>query len=71
MVDFWRMIWEKGVCSVVMMDDDRLQDESCARYWPDVHDRQPIPTNSLKAANAAAGDHTTSQVSVFVCIVLN
>ena len=46
---------------VVMMDDDRLHDDSCARYWPDVHDRQPIPTNSLRNIGAT-GDNTTSQV---------
>lgn len=33
-VDFWRMVYEQNVSTIIMMDDKQLFEESCALYWP-------------------------------------
>ncbi|XP_067943347.1 receptor-type tyrosine-protein phosphatase mu-like [Watersipora subatra] len=35
-VDFWRMVYEQGVSTIVMMDGIDLQEDTCAEYWPDL-----------------------------------
>ena len=33
-VDFWRLVWDYGVYSIVMVDDIGEHDDSCQIYWP-------------------------------------
>ena len=48
-VDFWRLIWDYGVYSVVMTDDLGEHDESCQIYWP----RGSVSANSTQDRNNA------------------
>lgn len=49
-IDFWRMIYEQKVSSIVMMDDGKLMDDSCAIYWPTQHDICDIDLNMAQAS---------------------
>ncbi|ELT93008.1 hypothetical protein CAPTEDRAFT_73682, partial [Capitella teleta] len=34
LVDFWQMIYDNKVRTIVMLDGQSLRDDTCARYWP-------------------------------------
>jgi protein tyrosine phosphatase len=34
LVDFWQMVYDNNVSTIVMLDGQSLRDDTCARYWP-------------------------------------
>lgn len=35
MIDFWRMVYEQGVSVIIMMDGEKLSEDTCSTYWPE------------------------------------
>lgn len=34
LIDFWRMVYDHRVTTIVMMDNYKHEDDTCAKYWP-------------------------------------
>ncbi|KAK7094764.1 receptor-type tyrosine-protein phosphatase kappa-like [Littorina saxatilis] len=34
LIDFWRMVYDHHVTTIVMMDNYKHEDDTCAEYWP-------------------------------------
>lgn len=42
-IDFWKLVYDHNVETLVMMENYKNEDDTCAEYWPDDHMKQYEP----------------------------
>ena len=42
-IDFWKLVYDHNVETIVMMENYKNEDDTCAEYWPDDHMKQFEP----------------------------
>lgn len=42
-IDFWKLVYDHDVHTIVMMEPMKYEDDTCAEYWPEDHKKQYEP----------------------------
>ncbi|XP_046568155.1 uncharacterized protein LOC124276555 [Haliotis rubra] len=58
--DFWRMLWERNVCKVVMLGRTKENGKvKCQKYWPDIKDGKTYGNLSVTCIKMVSRAHYT------------
>ena len=64
-IDFWRLVWDYSVYSLIMVDDLGEHDESCQIYWPrgSVHSNTNTQNRNHNIRNNVNSSHINDEAS--------